>query len=94
MAVTTRSPLDPGDIAKTLIAALDDDALDELARRVANRQARPEMLDVKRAARLQNDMAARIILARPGRRNSLLIDWARRYTVRRAQERREFGLLQ
>ena len=40
----------------------------------------------------QNDMAARIILARPGRRNQLLLDWARRYTVRRAQERRGFGL--
>ena len=37
----------------------------------------------------QNDMAARIILARPGRRNQLLIDWARRYTVRRVQEGRE-----
>ena len=42
---------DLGEIAKALIAALDDDALDELARRVANRQVRPEMLDVKRAAR-------------------------------------------
>ncbi len=51
MALTTHRPLDLGDIAKTLIAALDDDALDELARRVANRHVRPEMLDVKQAAK-------------------------------------------
>ena len=36
MKVTTHRQLDLGEIAKTLIAALDDDALDELARRVAN----------------------------------------------------------
>ena len=55
--------------------------------RAANRPSKRKT----RAYDRQNDMAARI-LARPGRRNQLLIDWARRYTVRRAQERRGFGL--
>ncbi len=49
--MTAHRQLDLGEIAKALIAALDDDALDELARRVANRQVRPEMLDVKQAAK-------------------------------------------
>ena len=39
----------------------------------------------------QNDRAARLILARPWASNRLLIDWARCYTVRRAQEIREVG---
>ena len=35
----------------------------------------------------RNDRAARLILAGPGRRNRLLIDWARRYAARWSRSR-------
>ncbi len=49
--MTAHRQIDLGDMAKALFTALDDDALDELARRVANRHVRPEMVDGKQAAK-------------------------------------------
>ena len=42
--------MDLAAIAQALISALDDRALDELARRVASRQIQPVLLDVRQAA--------------------------------------------
>lgn len=42
--------LDLAEIAQAIVSALDDNALDELARRVANRQIQPVLLDVRQAA--------------------------------------------
>ena len=42
----------------------------------------------------QNDQAARLILGDPERHSDFQIDWARRYTARRAEESREAGTQQ
>lgn len=46
----TNGTMDLTAIAQALIAALDDMALDELARRVASRRIQPVLMDVRQAA--------------------------------------------
>ena len=46
----TNGTIDLAGIAQAIIDALDDDALDDLARRVATRQIQPVLLDVRKAA--------------------------------------------
>ena len=46
----TNGAIDLGAIAQAMIAALDDTALDELARRVASRKVQPVLMDVKQAS--------------------------------------------
>lgn len=46
----TNGKMDLSAIADAIIEALDDNALDELARRVASRKIQPVLLDVRQAA--------------------------------------------